>query len=215
MLSEGIELLKIFQEYKKKNPKSNLDDFGKYLAGNKKEEHDDLKALGKKMPFDFPADSIDDYLGWIWGRLIQFTHVWEKKAFADQSINNSTEFGILLFVLSHPECSKSDVAHHTLQENSTIFETIKRLLKSGILVEKPSQTDKRAKSLALSEKGKFIAFACLKRMKKVSEHLMTPLSGREKKQVFDALILLDTYHKSCWEKYEDKSWVEMEKELLD
>lgn len=214
MLSEGIELLKVFQEYKKKNPKSDLEDFGKYLAGNKKEE-EDLKALSKKMPFEFPANSIDDYLGWIWGRLIQFTHVWEKKAFANESVNNSTEFGILLFILSHPECSKSEVAHHTLQENSTIFETIKRLLKSEILVEKQNELDKRAKSLSLSEKGKFIAFSCLKRMKKVSQHLMAPLSNTEKKQVFDALILLDSYHKNCWEKYKDKNWEEMEQEILD
>ncbi len=214
MLSEGIELLKAFQEYKKKNPKSNLEDFGKHLAGNGKEE-EDLQELGKKMPFSFPADSIDDYLGWIWGRLIQFTHVWEKKAFTNEAINNSSEFGILLFVLSHPECSKSEVAHHTLQENSTIFETIKRLLKSGILIEKANLSDKRAKSLSLSEKGKLIAFGGLKRMKKVSEHLMAPLSNAEKKQVFDALIVLDSYHKDCWEKYSDKSWVEMEKELLD
>lgn len=215
MLSEGIELLKAFQDYKKKNPTSDLADFGKHLAGNTKEEEQDLKALAKKMPFNFPADSIDDYLGWIWGRLIQFTHVWEKKALTDEIISTSTEFGILLYVLSHPECSKSEVANHTLQENSTIFETIKRLLKSEILVEKQSVSDRRAKSLALSEKGKFITFSSLQRMKKVSKHLMAPLNNIEKKQVFDALILLDRYHKNCWEKYGDKRWEDMEREILD
>ncbi len=213
MLTEGIELLKLFQEYKRKHPKSNLEDFGKFLAGNKEDE-EDLKALSKKMPFEFPADSIDDYLGWIWGRLIQFTNVWEKKAFISESINNSTEFGILLYVLNHPECTKSDVAHHSLQENSTIFETIKRLLNSEILIEKPSKSDKRAKSLVLSEKGKFIAFSTLKRMKNVSKHLMAPLSNTDKKSIFNSLILLDSYHESCWKEYKSKSWEEMEKEIL-
>jgi DNA-binding MarR family transcriptional regulator len=214
MLSEGIQLLQVFEEYKKKNPHSDLADFGKYLSGNNQEE-ENLAELGKKMPFPFPADSIDEYLGWIWGRLVQFTHVWEKKALAEESISNSTEFGILLYVLSHPECSKSEVANHTLQENSTIFETIKRLIKSGMLVEKASLIDRRAKSLILAEKGKFIAFSSLKRMKKVSQHLMAPLSNTDKKQVFDALIILHTYHKNCWEKYENSTWEEMEKELLN
>lgn len=214
MLNEGVILLQEFEKYKKKNPTGSIEEFGKYLSGPVSSGTANLKEMGEKMPFQFPADSIDDYLGWIWGRLVEFTHVWEKKAFADLEISNTTEFGILLYVLSHPGCSKRDVTAHVHQEKSTIYEVIKRLVAKKLLIESLSDNDKRVKSLALSENGKMNAFLSLKRMKKVSQHLMSPLNSADKKSVFDALILLDKYHQDCFEKYNNKTWQELEQDLL-
>lgn len=214
MLNEGITLLQEFEKFKKRHPSGSMAEFGKYLSNTASHDTESLQEMSKKMPFQFPADSIDDYLGWIWGRLIEFTHVWEKKAFTDLEISNTTEFGILLFVLSHPDCSKRDVTSHVHQEKSTIYEVIKRLVSRKLLVEKASESDKRVKSLALSDTGQQIAFMSLKRMKKVSQHLMAPLNSTDKKKVFDALILLDKYHQDCFEKYNSKSWEELEKDLL-
>lgn len=214
MLNEGIILLQEFQKFKKKNPSGSMAEFGKFLSDKEQNNASSLKEISTKMPFQFPADSIDDYLGWVWGRLIEFTHVWEKKAFANLDISNTTEFGILLFVLSHSGCSKRDVTAHVHQEKSTIYEVIKRLVSKNLIIENPGETDKRVKSLTLSESGKQAAFMSLRRMKKVSKHLVAPLNETDKMQVFDALILLDRYHQECFEKYNDKRWEEMEKDLL-
>jgi hypothetical protein len=151
MLDNGIKLLKLYREFLKKNPSGDLSQFGKSLSNeeenNKKE--DDLSEMSKKMPFPFPAQSPDEYIGWVWGRMMSFTQIWEKKAFANQPIHNLTEFGIALFVMSHEGCSKSEVANHSLQEKTTIFETIKRLVKNGILEEKSNEKDKRSNKVKL------------------------------------------------------------------
>ncbi|GAA5035740.1 hypothetical protein GCM10011506_31900 [Marivirga lumbricoides] len=214
MLNEGITLLQEFQKFKKKNPSGSMAEFGKFLSDTEESNSTSLEKMGEKMPFQFPADSIDDYLGWVWGRLIEFTHVWEKKAFANLDISNTTEFGILLFVLSHSGCSKRDVTAHVHQEKSTIYEVIKRLVSKNLIIENADENDKRVKSLTLSENGKQAAFMSLSRMKKVSKHLVAPLNETDKVQMFDALVLLDKYHQKCFEKYNGKRWEEMEKDLL-
>lgn len=217
MLDNGIKLLQLYQEFIKKNPNGDLSEFGKSLSNDKNEENekDELAQMSKKMPFPFPAQSADEYIGWVWGRMMSFTQIWEKKAFANQTIHNLTEFGVALFVMSHEGCSKSEVANHSLQEKTTIFETIKRLVKNGILEEKANETDKRSKHLKLTEKGRIASFSVMNRANEVSQHLVGNLSKAEKIKLFDSLIKLDGYHQHCYQKYKNEDWEKLKEEMLD
>ena len=215
MLDAGIELLQHFQKFKKKKPKSNLAEFGQYLMNLEKVEKTDLAALSKKMPFEFPANSVDEYIGWFWGRLINFTQIWEKKAFANQTIQNLTEFGIIMYVLTHGNCSKTDIANSSLQEKTTIFETIKRMVKKGLLIEQHSELDKRSKLITLSEHGKYASFPIMEKVNEVSQHLVADLNENEKLNLFGMLARLDHYHKDCFEKYKSVEWDTIKKEILN
>lgn len=217
MLDSGIKLLQRYQDFLKKNPNATMSEFGKSLIEDEKNQNngDDLEKMSKKMPFPFPAKSPDEYIGWVWGRMMSFTQIWEKKAFTNQPIHNLTEFGVALFVLSHEGCSKSEVANHSLQEKTTIFETIKRLVKNGILEEKSNETDKRSKHLKITEKGKIASFSVMNRANEVSQHLVGNLSKPEKIKLFDSLIKLDTYHQHCYQKYKNEDWEKLKKEMLD
>jgi DNA-binding MarR family transcriptional regulator len=217
MLENGIKLLQLYHDFLKKNPKATISEFGKSLIEGEKEENtgNELEEMSKKMPFPFPANSPDEYIGWVWGRMINFTQIWEKKAFANQAINNLTEFGVALFVMSHEGCSKSEVANHSLQEKTTIFETIKRLVKNGILEEKANETDKRSKHLKLTERGKIASFSVMNRANEVSQHLVGNLNKSEKANLFDSLIKLDGYHQHCFQKYKNEDWEKLKEEMLD
>jgi len=210
MLSEGISLLQKFEEFKGKNPNSTLEDFGRFLANidpnHSTQTPSNLDEVAAKMPFPFPAKSIEEYLGWIWGRLQGFTQVWEKKAFEDLPIANLTEFGVIMYVFSHANCNKTEVATHTLHEKTTIFEIIKRLVKNGFLVESESSSDKRSKNLHLTEKGRTTAFIILERTVELSRHLAGDLSKEEKFSLFHQLAKLDAYHQSCYDQYKEDSW---------
>ena len=217
MLDNGIKLLQLYQDFLKKNPNATMSEFGKSLIEDEQKENNgnELKEMSKKMPFPFPANSPDEYIGWVWGRMMNFTQIWEKKAFANQTIHNLTEFGVALFVMSHEGCSKSEVANHSLQEKTTIFETIKRLVKNGILEEKANETDKRSKHLKLTEKGKTASFSIMNRANEVSQHLVGNLSKTEKIKLFDSLIKLDSYHQHCYQKYKNEDWEKLKEEMLD
>lgn len=217
MLDNGIKLLQLYQDFLKKNPNATMSEFGKSLIEDEKEENtgNELEEMSKKMPFPFPANSPDEYIGWVWGRLMSFTQIWEKKAFVNQAIHNLTEFGVALYVMSHEGCSKSEVANHSLQEKSTIFETIKRLVNNGILEEKSNEIDKRSKHLKLTEKGKIASFSVMKRANEVSKHLVGNLSKAEKVALFDSLIKLDKYHLYCYEHYKNENWEKLKEDLLE
>ncbi|MGJ3234741.1 MarR family winged helix-turn-helix transcriptional regulator [Marivirga sp.] len=217
MLDKGIRLLQLYQDFLKKNPNATMSEFGKSLIEDEKEENtgNELGEMSKKMPFPFPANSPDEYIGWVWGRMMSFTQIWEKKAFANQPIHNLTEFGVALFVMSHEGCSKSEVAQHSLAEKTTIFEIIKRLVKNGILKEKANETDKRSKHLKLTEKGKMASFSVMNRANEVSQHLVGNLNKSEKVKLFGSLIKLDGYHQHCYQKYKNEDWEKLKEEMLD
>ncbi|WKK75647.2 MarR family winged helix-turn-helix transcriptional regulator [Marivirga salinae] len=217
MLDNGIKLLQLYQDFLKKNPNATMSEFGESLIEDEKEENtgNELEQMSKKMPFPFPANSPDEYIGWAWGRMMSFTQIWEKKAFANQTIHNLTEFGVALFVMSHEGCSKSEVANHSLQEKTTIFETIKRLVKNGILEEKANEIDKRSKHLKLTEKGKIASFSVMNRANEVSKHLVGNLNKTEKVKLFDSLIKLDKYHQHCYEHYKNENWEKLKEDLLE
>lgn len=217
MLDNGIKLLQLYQEFLKKNPDATMSEFGKSLINDEKEENtgNELEKMSKKMPFPFPAQSPDEYIGWVWGRLMNFTQIWEKKAFANQSIHNLTEFGVALYVMSHEGCSKSEIAKHSLQEKTTIFETVNRLVKNGLLEEKTNETDKRSKHLKLTERGKIASFSVMNRANEVSQHLVANLSKSEKVDLFDSLIKLDKYHQYCYDNYKNENWEKLKDDLLD
>ena len=210
MLSEGITLLQKFEEFKSKNPRAKLEDFGRYLSKSDSSYEpptsNNLEEIASKMPFKFHATSIDEYLGWIWGRLQGFTQVWEKKAFEDLPIANITEFGVMMYVFSHANCNKTEVADHTLHEKTTIFEIIKRLVKNGFLEESENPIDKRSKTLKLSEKGSSIAFVILERTVELSKHLAGDLSEKEKFSLFHQLAKLDVFHQKCYDQLKQDKW---------
>ncbi len=219
MLSEGIRLLQKFEEFKSKNPQSNLEDFGRSLSKGDPDyapqTPNNLDEIAAKMPFPFPAKSIEEYLGWIWGRLQGFTQIWEKKAFEDLPIANLTEFGVIMYVFSHANCNKTEVAHHTLHEKTTIFEIIKRLVKNGFIVESENQRDKRSKSLNLSEKGRTTALSILERTVELSKHLAGDLSEKEKFSLFLQLAKLDAYHQICYDRFKHDNWDSIRTRILD
>jgi len=217
MLDNGIKLLQLYQEFMNKNPHATMSEFGESLIDEKTKEGsgNELEEMSKKMPFPFPAQSADEYIGWVWGRMMSFTQIWKKKAFANQLIHNLTELGIMLYVLSHEGCSKSEVATHSLQEKTTIFETIKRLVRNEVLEEKLNASDKRSKYLNLSEKGRVACFSVMSRANEVSQHLVGNLSKAEKVKLFDSLIKLDGYHQHCYQKYKNADWEKLKKEMLD
>lgn len=216
MLDNGIKLLQLYQDFLKKNPNATMSEFGKSLIEEEKKENsgNELKEMAKKMPFPFPAQSADEYIGWVWGRMMSFTQIWEKKALANEPIHNLSEFGVSLFVMSHEGCSKSEVAKHSLQEKTTIFETIKRLVKNGILQEKSNESDKRSKDLKITKKGKIATFSVMTKANEVSQHLVGNLDESEKVKLFDSLIKLDGYHQYCYEKYKNEVWEKLKEEML-
>ncbi|MEM9896791.1 MAG: MarR family winged helix-turn-helix transcriptional regulator, partial [Bacteroidota bacterium] len=92
-------------------------------------------------------------LGQVFGRIINFTEMWGKLAFKDLPIKQFEDFGILMEVKYRRNPSKNEVANLLLNEKSTAFEIIKRLIRDGLLMEEVDRHDKRIRRITLSDYG--------------------------------------------------------------
>lgn len=205
-ISESIVLLEHFDEFRKLYPSGSLLDFSVWLNEQLDSKKADTQDFLADMPFAFPATDITEYIGWIWGRLLKFTAVWEKKAFEDLTLNSIDEFGLLMYIQTQGSLSKSKIAEVSLMEKTTCFEMLKRLVQRGLIVEKVNSIDKREKLLSLSPLGQKELFGCFQRVKEVSDWLVKRLSEAEKVQLLTLLIKLDKFHENELSKKKDQSW---------
>jgi DNA-binding MarR family transcriptional regulator len=211
MLDEGIQLLTTYKEFKSKHPNADFADFGLYLQriNTEEEASSSLEEMSEKMPFKFPAESTDEYIGWLWGRLLRYTHIWEKKALEAFPINSTSEFGILMYTMAFKSPTKSQIAKHSLMEKTTTFELIKRLISKDFLEEKEDATDKRAKRITLSKTGSALLFQVLNRIKEVSKHLTGDLTEKEKEVLFKLLSKLSDFHDKAFLEHSENTWESM------
>ncbi len=69
----------------------------------------------------------------------------------------------------------------------TDFAAVDRLERLGLVVRKSSPSDRRARVVELTAKGKRLVASSFKRHAKDLEELMSPLSGKEKEQIYGPL----------------------------
>ncbi len=69
----------------------------------------------------------------------------------------------------------------------TISAAVDRLEKLGLVVRKPSPTDRRARVIHLTTEGKRVAASCFERHAKDLEALMSPLSRKEREQLYESI----------------------------
>lgn len=204
-IQEAIQLLEHYKNFKKRQPEGSFLEFCHWMQATMDAQQKRLDFVDA-LPFAFPNASLEEAMGWIWGRLLKFTSIWEKKAFENQKLHSIDEFGLLMFIQAHPNCSKAEVAASSLMEKSTVYEIIKRLANRGLIEEETDAQDKRHKIIRLSTSGRENLFAAFERVKEVSYWLTRRLQQNEKEELMRLLIKLNTFHQKALEEHADKSW---------
>jgi DNA-binding MarR family transcriptional regulator len=208
-LSESIALLQQFEQFKQQHPDGDFSDFGVWLQRQAKPNGQKMAAFRSAMPFPMPAAGPSEYIGWIWGRLLKFTAIWEKKAFDGMPLQNLEEFGLMMYIQQHAPLNRTRVAEASLMEKTTCFEMLKRLLHRGMLSEKLDEEDKRNKLLSLTPQGQAALFQSFARVKEVSHWLTKRLNEEEKEDLLAMLIKLEQFHDRQWTERGHHSWTEL------
>ncbi len=110
---------------------------------------------------------------------------------AEQSIANAglclTDFAALEALLHKGPLTISEIQDKVLLASGSMTAAIDRLEKLGLVVRKPTPSDRRARIVALTREGKRVAAACFGKHARDLEALMSVLSEKEKKQVYESL----------------------------
>ena len=190
------ELIEHWVTYSKTRSDHSIASFSKWLATRiNPEKKSDVADLNfKRME-----------LGRVFGRLSNFSQMWGKLAFKDLPIKQFEDFGILIEVKYRVNPSKNEVANLLLNEKSTAFEIIKRLIREGLLEEKLDEKDKRIRRISLTPAGEKVVAKAEIQAGKVSQLLMGDSSEEEIDFLLNKFSELDKFHTSMYEKgdYED------------
>lgn len=203
-MEEIIALLRQFEAFRKVREEPDLSEFGRFLQKENSENHasadqSELRT-DEKVVNDAGIDAMASYL---LGGLSAYVEVWIKHTYQDLPIVSLGDFAIIKSVerLDHP--SKKEIADRIIMESSTCIESIRRLVKKGLLQEVADEHDKRIKRVSLSEEGKLLSAELDRRMIALGSLLMGDLSSVEKKLMIPILKKLNVFHDQL---YRNEEW---------
>ncbi len=141
--------------------------------------------------------------------LFRFAKHYLKKAFAKTAFKTIDEFGFLATLIKEGSLMKNELINEHMLEMSSGSEIIKRLVRKGLVYEFPDENDKRAKRVALTERGRQEIFVAFGEMHKVSKIIRGNLHGVELKESLAVLNKLTSWHKHIHEQDKDSSIEEL------
>lgn len=142
-------------------------------------------------------------------RIARYHELYSRKALKDLIINTRLEYLFLQVVDTMEKAKKTDLINAFNLEYTTGMDTIRRLTNNGLLNEIPDETDKRAKLLALTEKGREILMRANKRMNEEYKMFLTAISSNKWKKALPVIEEIDEFHSSVYQNYNDKSFAEL------
>ena len=109
----------------------------------------------------------------------------------EQSIANAgigvSDFAALEALLHKGPLTISEIQQKVLLASGSMTAAIDRLEKLGLVVRKPSATDRRARVVELTAEGKRVASSCFEKHARDLESVVSVLSEDEKQRLYTAL----------------------------
>ncbi len=110
---------------------------------------------------------------------------------AEQSIADTglclTDFAALEALLHKGPLTITEIQGKVRLASGSMTAAVDRLEKLGLIVRKSSPSDRRARVVHLTAEGKRLAASSFERHAKDLEELMSPLSEKEKEQIYEPL----------------------------
>ncbi|WP_430972553.1 MarR family winged helix-turn-helix transcriptional regulator [Sunxiuqinia rutila] len=211
------QLIDLFEEYEQGEEHMDLLGFSRWMIGRLEEEPElNQKVVSKnKIPQDGASTSFLLELNEkarfleIISRMARYHEFYTRKALKDLIINTRLEFLFLQSIDQMEKAKKTDLINTYHLEYTTGMDTIRRLKNNGLLDEKQDESDKRAKLLLLTEKGKQVLSQSIKRIKDENTLFFAAISENKWKKVLPVLEEIDVFHDEVYQNHGDKPFAEI------
>ena len=193
-MKEAIQLLQFWQEYLEMGHQPNLERFSVWLQNKLKKQHENEKM---HVPGQYMV-SQNMAIGFLLGNVMAYAEIWIKATFRNLPIQHFHDFGTLKFIEEKRNPTKKEVAEDSLLEQSSCFEAIKRMTKSGLLKDQEDKKDKRVRRVSLTAKGKKVIEDAMQQAYHLSELLVGDLTEEEKEGFIKVLQKLGSFHEDLY-----------------
>lgn len=192
-MEDAIRLLTDFKDFTQQTGSTSFILFGEWL----RQKYADQTNYHADDP-NVNEAGLDVIASYLIGGLTAYVEVWVKLTYEELPIHSLGDFGILKTVEYMGRPCKKDIANQAIMEHSTCIESIKRLIKAGLLQEETDQQDKRVKRVMLTNEGKLLSASLDKKMMGLGSLLIGNLSELEKKSMIPILKKLNEFHHTLY-----------------
>lgn len=211
------QLIDLWEEYEDHAAQTSLPDFAGWLnakVDQKPAKNENTSFVRQSNPPALYVQTLrtfDDtalFLEYI-SRIARFHEFYTRKFLEGLPINSRLEFQFLQTVNILQQAKKTDLISLLLVEYTTGMDIIKRLITNGLMVETPSENDKRVKLLELTGDGKKLLSAAEKRLKEERNMFLECISMNKWKKTMPYLQELAEFHHSIYIHHNNKPYSEL------
>ncbi|MGC9355036.1 MAG: MarR family winged helix-turn-helix transcriptional regulator [Mariniphaga sp.] len=211
------QVIDFYEEYEQNEKQLDLLSFARWIT-NKLDEEPDLnrKVVSEKNAVAFPDEvpvtkKFDEKTRFLESvsRIARYHEFYSRKALKDLVINTRLEFLFLQTVDLMEKAKKTDLINTYHLEYTTGMDTIRRLSNNGLLDEIQDESDKRAKLLVLTKKGRDILVQANKRMSDENKMFLTAINDNKWKKAMQILEEIDEFHSNVYQNHGDKPFAEL------
>ncbi len=193
-----VPLIALWEEYLSTGGRPEVQNFAAWVTG--KPGLTETKGEGGELATYFHAQTAthqypqrSSEVAFILWRLSKFLRLYTRPVMIDNGLTSQDEFAILAHVDYLQSCSKKEAIAANIIDISTGVEIIKRLIRQGLLSEKPNKADKRERLISLTASGKKALYAIYQGFAGIQD-VMADLSATERENLYTVLKVLDDFH---------------------
>jgi DNA-binding MarR family transcriptional regulator len=146
-MSKLVDLVNQYDAFEKTNKSTDIADFCRYYLAKEKGADESLMVKGAKPPSD------EALMMKTMGYIISAFGIYFRAAMIEAKLPFPEAFYFLNSLHWLKQAKKTELINYTMVEYTTGMDCISKLVKDGLISEKPHETDKRAKMLHLTAEG--------------------------------------------------------------
>lgn len=204
-----VQLVTEFDAFEEQVLGGSIEDFCRYYlarnAGKRKEE-----LVGGHIP-----PNPESLLMKIFGRLITVYGVYVEAMMTEIKMPSREAFYLLNTLHHLNEAKKTEFINQMLMGYTTGMDAITKLIKEGLVQEREHDTDKRAKLISLTDKGRDALKACYPYMHRVSKMLLKGLHPDAIQLCISLLSDLEIRQSKLVHEVKGKDFEEMYQAVMD
>lgn len=201
-MNKTVQLVNEWATYEASHPEASIEEFCRFYLTAQRAKLEAAPPFGGSGVPPTPRSFLSKLVGFI----SSTTGIYFQKAFANiPEIRQKEDFYFLNNIAHKGECRKTEVVYEQLLELTTGIDTLNRLLGAELIQERPDPTDKRAKLLSLTEKGRATLQKCYTAAQKVTKIVFHDLSDEDVLLAIQLLRGVEARHSSIIFQVKDKS----------
>lgn len=198
-MKKAVQLINEWADFDEEYPEASIAEFCRHYLIRKREAENRGKTTEGPVP-----PQQENILLKLLGRISGIGQIYARDMLSDIPEIQLEGFYYLVGIMHTGDSRKTDIISRNLSEFSTGIDILNRLKAEGLIEERVDPSDRRAKLISITEKGRKVLFQCFRRMSKVGGILFDEVAEDDRKLCIQLLKNVEIKHSKLAAKVKEK-----------